>query len=65
MTNLRTNEALLKALTESSTRTPAMDQLDKQRLSFVMGALPEDNDMTREQVQSALERQEGRRLTLE
>ncbi len=62
MTELRTNEALLDALRRASPRTPSFDQLDKQRLSFVMGALPEENDMTREEVQEALERQEGKKL---
>jgi hypothetical protein len=64
MTELRTNEALLKALENSSSRSPSFDQMEKQRLSFVMGALPEDNDMTREQVQDVLDQQEGRRHTL-
>jgi hypothetical protein len=62
MTELRTNEALLAALRDASPRSPTFDQLDKQRLSFVMGALPEENEMTREEVQEALERQEGRKL---
>ncbi|MFN7319604.1 MAG: hypothetical protein ACK5TM_01020 [Methylobacterium sp.] len=63
MTELRTSEALLTALKEASSRSPSFDQLDKQRLSFVMGALPEDNKMTRDEVQNVLERQEGRKLT--
>ena len=62
MTGLRTNEALLKALTDASSRSPSFDQLDKQRLSFVMGALPDGNGMTREEVQNVLEKQEGRKL---
>lgn len=62
MTDLRTDEALLRKLTEAASSSPSLEQLDRQRLSFVMGALPEDNQMTREQVQSVLERQEGRKL---
>lgn len=62
MTGLRTNEALLKALQESSSRKPSFEQLEKQRLSFVMGALDDDNEMTREEVQDVLERQEGRKI---
>ena len=62
MTNIQTNNALLRALERATSRTPSFDQLDKQRLSFVMGVLPEDNRMTREEVQHALERQEGRKL---
>lgn len=63
MTELRTNEALLRALENAASRKPSLSQIDKQRLSFVMGSLPEDNKMTREQVQSVLERQEGRKLS--
>jgi hypothetical protein len=62
MTHLRTNEVLLQALEKAASRTPSFAQLDKQRLSFVMGALPEDNKMTRDQVQSVLERQGGRKF---
>jgi len=64
MTELRANGALLEALRKASPRSPSFDQLDKQRLSFVMGALPTENDMSREEVQGVLERQEGRSLTL-
>ena len=62
MTDLRTDEALLRALERAASQTPTIKQIDKQRISFVMGALPNDNGMTREQVQSVLERQEGRKL---
>lgn len=62
MTDLRTDEALLRALQKAASRTPSFEQLERQRLSFVMGALPDDNKMTREQVQSVIERQEGRKL---
>lgn len=64
MTNIQTNEALLRALAEASPRSPSFDQLDKQRLSFVMGVLPEENEMTREEVQDVLEQQEGRKLAI-
>lgn len=64
MTGIRTSEALLKALEQSSSRTLSQDQFEKQRLSFVMGALDDDNDMTREQVEQALERQDGGQLVL-
>ena len=65
MAQLRTNEALLKALAKSSSREPPADQWEKQRLSFVMGALDDGNDMTREEVQSVLDKQEGRVLNAE
>lgn len=64
MTDLRTDEGLLQALKSASSRTPSFEQLERQRLSFVMGALPDDNNMTRDEVQSVIEQQEGRRLIL-
>lgn len=62
MGEIHTSKSLLRALEEGASRTPSFDQLEKQRLSFVMGSLPERNSMTREQVQSVLERQEGRKI---
>ena len=62
MTKLHTDKALLDALRKSSSRTPSHEQLEKQRLSFVLGILPEENHMTRDEVQSVIERQEGRKL---
>jgi hypothetical protein len=64
VTEIQTNQVLLDALEKASSRTPSFDEMDKQRLSFVMGALPEGNDMTREEVQEVLERQEGRKLAV-
>lgn len=64
MTGLRTNEALLRALENSSPRNPSQGQLETQRLSFVMGSLDDENEMTREEVQSVLEKQDGRALNV-
>jgi hypothetical protein len=62
MTELHTSVALLDALKKGTSRYPRREQLEDQRLSFVMGSLDEDNHMTREQVKSELEKQEGRAL---
>lgn len=64
MTGLRTNEALLKALQQSSSRALSHERMEQQRLSFVMGSLDDDNDMTREQVEQVLERQDSGLLVL-
>ena len=64
MTDLRTNEALLKALEQSSSRVLSHSQIEQQRLSFVMGALDDDNNMTREQVEQVLELQDSGQLVL-
>lgn len=65
MTELRTSKTLLQALKKASPRYPLHDQLERQRLSFVMGALDDNNDMTRDEVQSVLEKQDGRAPNVE
>lgn len=62
MTDLHTRDDLLKKLREGTTRELSHAQLVKQRLSFVVGSLDEKNNMTREQIQTALEKREGRKL---
>ena len=62
MTELHTDEALLEALERLTSRSPSFELFDKQRISFVMGALPDNNSMTREEVQGVLERQKGRKV---
>ncbi len=64
MTGLRTSEALLNALQQSSSRALSHERMEQQRLSFVMGSLDDENDMTREQVEQALERQDSGQLVL-
>lgn len=64
MTGLRTSEELLKALQQSSSRALSHERMEQQRLSFVMGSLDESNDMTRAQVEQALERQDNGQLVL-
>lgn len=64
MTGLRTSEALLDALQKSSSRALSHERMEQQRLSFVMGSLDDENDMTREQVEQALERQDSGHLVL-
>ena len=52
MTQLHTSEAFLATLRKSSTENPD----GKQRVSFILGSLPDGNNMTREQVKSVLDR---------
>jgi hypothetical protein len=55
MPELKTDPALLEALERQSNRRPSRDQLESQRISFIMGSLSEESDLTREEVQSVLE----------
>jgi hypothetical protein len=61
MNELRTDQALLRALERASSRSPSQAELAKQRISFIMGSLSQDSSMTREQVEGVLSRQEGRK----
>lgn len=61
MTDLQTSQALLSALARASVRPMTKAEMEKQRVSFIMGTLSQDSPMTREQVQGVLSRQPGKR----
>lgn len=61
MTSLRTSESLLTALKRAASRALTPAEEIQQRLSFVMAALPSENNMTREQVQDVLEHRNQRK----
>jgi hypothetical protein len=54
-TNLKTNEALLGRLAAAARRGVSSEDRRKQRLSFVYGNLPKGSDMTKTQVEEALD----------
>ncbi len=60
MTELHTNQALLRALRASSAREMTADQLRKQRVSFIMGSVDDKSGITHAQVEKVLAAQEGR-----
>ena len=59
MADIQTSESLLNALKKATSTSPSREQVEKQRLSFIMGALPTDNNMTRADVEKILENQRG------
>jgi len=59
MTHLKTSETLLRALRDASKYVPTADELQKQRVSFIMGSLKEESNVTRSRVQEVLDEQEG------
>lgn len=61
MTELKTKESLLAALRNASTREPTAEEIEKQRVSFILGSLKEKNTMSREKVVALLRKQEGHR----
>jgi hypothetical protein len=59
MTELKTNEATLKALKRAARRPLTPDEIQKQRISFVMGSLDAKSSITREKVEKLLAEQRG------
>ncbi|MBA4777328.1 hypothetical protein ACQZ46_00825 [Agrobacterium salinitolerans] len=61
MTDLKTNESLLKSLRAAADRKLTAEELYKQRVSFIMGSLSDSSTVTRAQVTKALADIEGRK----
>jgi hypothetical protein len=61
MADLKTNEGLLRALKEASSRKPTAEELHRQRVSFIMGIVKDTSGITRAQVERVLAEQEGKK----
>ena len=59
--DLKTNKTLLDALKQASGRTQTSEEVESQRVSFVMGSLKSRNAVTRARVQEILAQQEGKK----
>lgn len=59
MTNLKTDPALLDRLRAAAKVKMSPEQLRKQKISFIMGSLGDDSTITRERVESELNKLEG------
>lgn len=59
--NLRASPSALESLNRLSANVPGHDELEQQRLSFVMGSLKSSNGITRAQVQEILDQHEGKK----
>ncbi len=55
-TNLATDRGLLERLTQAAKRGVSADERRQQRLSFVYGNLPKGSDLTKLEVEKALQR---------
>lgn len=60
MTDIKTDEALLKALGDAAKRQPTAREIAQQRVSFIMGSLSDKNTVTRAKVTEILAAHEGR-----
>ncbi len=61
MAEIRTNAALLRALSIASATPPTPEEMHRQRVSFVMGIVKGDSGITRAQIEEVLSRQDGKR----
>jgi hypothetical protein len=59
MTELKTKESTLRALEKAARRQLTSDEIQKQRVSFVMGSLDAKSSITREKVERLLAEQRG------
>lgn len=61
MTYLKTKESTLEALKNASRRSLTHDEVEKQRISFIMGSLNKESSVTRAKVKEVLAEQDGRK----
>ena len=61
MADLRTNDALLRALKASSARPLTAAELERQRVSYILGILKDDSGITRARIEEVLAKQEGKK----
>jgi hypothetical protein len=61
MTELKTKDSLLRALKRASTRAPSAEEMEKQRVSFILGSIGVNSGVTRDQVWEILRKQEGKK----
>ena len=59
MIALRTPEALLSELRRAANAKPSVEELQKQRISFIMGTLKDQSNITRAKIADVLKQQEG------
>lgn len=60
MPEAKTDQALIDALTEAAKRPLTTEEIRKQRVSFILGSLGNDSTITKEQVETVLNKLEGR-----
>jgi hypothetical protein len=59
MTQLKTKESTLSALKKAAGRRLTQEEIQKQRVSFIMGSLDAKSSITREKVEKLLAEQRG------
>ena len=59
MTNLKTDESLLEALRSAAQRRPSADEVQRQRVSFILSAVNQGEGVTKSRIQEVLSEQDG------
>jgi hypothetical protein len=62
MIELKTQESLLRALKQAAARRLTAEELEKQRVSFIVGSLKESSAVTRARIREVLAQQEGKNV---
>jgi hypothetical protein len=57
--DIKTEGNLLRRLSQASKFHTTRDQLRRQRVSFIFGALPKNSTITRQQIENVLDKVEG------
>jgi hypothetical protein len=63
MTETKTSEALLNALRNAAAHKPTAEELNRQRVSYIMGFLDSKSAVTRAEVEAVLAEHEGRKAS--
>lgn len=62
MTELKTDQGLLTALSKAAHRQMSEAEMLKQRISFILGMVKESSAVTRDRVEEVLSEHQGRKL---
>jgi hypothetical protein len=63
MEHLYTSPELIERMEAASQMTPSENDILEQKISFILGAMSSDSDITKERVEEVLARHDGRRLS--
>ncbi|MEO0713293.1 MAG: hypothetical protein AAFY37_05220 [Pseudomonadota bacterium] len=62
LNDIATNKELLDQLHKAAKRQISQEELHAQRVSFILGNLPQDSDMTKADVEKVLQELEGTKV---
>ncbi|MFT3673563.1 hypothetical protein [Aestuariivirga sp.] len=61
MTNLKTNDQLLRKMRSAASKSLTAEELRQQKISFIMANFDEESSVTRDYVGAVLDKQDGRK----